>query len=282
MSHTPQPLPRPGHEDVTPALIADLEARAAEGLKTYGRRLQTFNGRSAVQDALEEALDLAQYLKQLALEQSAENQNRFRRVKVTMPVCCHACYRMVPASEDDLRWVILEEAEETVSIFCCLPCANLPDAVPLDNAEEVREHKGTRPWVDNGKSSSILLLCDECGRGFDPMWQTSREGCGGATSAEVWKVRTSGQVMPPGVSVHTQIVPGLAPEPVAAFKSRVYVCKECGEAYDPEWKSACAAGLCRGPRVAGPKTIAATLRDCPHGQPFGVHCMRCRGLTVGA
>lgn len=68
-----QPLPTPGRQAVTDALIADLRARTALGIQRYGRPLETFNGRDAIHDALEEALDLAQYLKQAVLEDSAKD-----------------------------------------------------------------------------------------------------------------------------------------------------------------------------------------------------------------
>lgn len=42
--------------------IEELEKRNQKGIKTYGTPLQTFNGRNALQDALEEALDACQYL----------------------------------------------------------------------------------------------------------------------------------------------------------------------------------------------------------------------------
>lgn len=63
-----QPLPKPGKENVTERLIEHIQARAAKGLETYGRPLEAFNGRDPVLDALDEALDLAQYLMQLKLE----------------------------------------------------------------------------------------------------------------------------------------------------------------------------------------------------------------------
>lgn len=44
-------------------VIADIEARKALGLKKYGTLLQPFNGRSFLQDAYEEVLDLAVYLR---------------------------------------------------------------------------------------------------------------------------------------------------------------------------------------------------------------------------
>lgn len=63
-----QPLPVGGQECVQDALIADIRARRDIGIERYGSALMTHNGRDAVQDALEEAVDLAVYLKQVALE----------------------------------------------------------------------------------------------------------------------------------------------------------------------------------------------------------------------
>lgn len=63
-----QPMPKPGKESVTEAVMADLRAREQKGIATYGTTLQTHNGRDALQGAYEEALDLAQYLKQAIME----------------------------------------------------------------------------------------------------------------------------------------------------------------------------------------------------------------------
>lgn len=63
-----QPLPTAGRECVQDALIAQIEERKQLGIERYGRPLETHNGRDAVQDALEEAIDLAVYLKQVELE----------------------------------------------------------------------------------------------------------------------------------------------------------------------------------------------------------------------
>lgn len=54
-------------------VIADLRARAAEGLRRYGTPLQAHNGRDALLDAYEEALDLCAYLRQ-ALEERREEE----------------------------------------------------------------------------------------------------------------------------------------------------------------------------------------------------------------
>lgn len=65
-----QPLPvLNDHPDIQSQVIADIEARRQLGIERYGTALQPHNGRSALRDAYEEALDLACYLKQCLVEQ---------------------------------------------------------------------------------------------------------------------------------------------------------------------------------------------------------------------
>ena len=66
-----QPLPTPGKQSVTRALMAMLEARERKGIETYGRSLETFNGRKAPRDLLEELIDAAQYCLQWEIEREA-------------------------------------------------------------------------------------------------------------------------------------------------------------------------------------------------------------------
>lgn len=63
-----QPLPSGRGQDVTSAVMADLEVRRAFGSEKYGTPLLTHNGRDALVDAYQEALDLCLYLKQALLE----------------------------------------------------------------------------------------------------------------------------------------------------------------------------------------------------------------------
>lgn len=67
-----QPLPTPGGTAVEPVARALFNAmlteRTQRGVQTYGMPLSTANGRDPVQDAMEEALDLWQYLVQIHLE----------------------------------------------------------------------------------------------------------------------------------------------------------------------------------------------------------------------
>lgn len=63
-----QPLPKPGQVNVQRVLSAVVLEREAYGKRKYGTPLQTHNGRDALRDAWEEALDLVTYLTQMRLE----------------------------------------------------------------------------------------------------------------------------------------------------------------------------------------------------------------------
>lgn len=69
----PLPIPTDG-PSIHDLVIRDLEERKAQGARKYGRALQAYNGRDAVQDALEEAMDLAVYLRQLLEEREGEKR----------------------------------------------------------------------------------------------------------------------------------------------------------------------------------------------------------------
>lgn len=70
-----QPRHVPGAIDVTPvartAFLEMLVQREAKGIEVYGVTLQSHNGRDAVRDAMEEAVDLWQYLVQIGLERES-------------------------------------------------------------------------------------------------------------------------------------------------------------------------------------------------------------------
>lgn len=55
--------------DIADLVQADIAARKKQGIKTYGKPLRANNGRNALQDAYEECLDMACYLKQAIEEQ---------------------------------------------------------------------------------------------------------------------------------------------------------------------------------------------------------------------
>lgn len=69
-SVTPEPAPTAGRVNVTLAVMDDLRLRSESGAKKYGTPLMTHNGRDALVDAYQEALDLCVYLKQALMERS--------------------------------------------------------------------------------------------------------------------------------------------------------------------------------------------------------------------
>lgn len=67
-----QPSPqKSAHPSVYRTVEKLLKDREKQGIKTYGMSLQPFNGRDALQDALEEAMDLVVYLTQVKIERDA-------------------------------------------------------------------------------------------------------------------------------------------------------------------------------------------------------------------
>lgn len=65
-----QPPPQKGNQVVLHAVMDDLRERAEVGKIKYGTYLETNNGRDALMDAYQEALDLVMYLKQTILERA--------------------------------------------------------------------------------------------------------------------------------------------------------------------------------------------------------------------
>lgn len=69
-----QPLPVVNDEPhIHRLVIADVLSRMEIGTERYGTPLQPFNGRDVLQDAYEEALDLAVYLRQAIYERDHES-----------------------------------------------------------------------------------------------------------------------------------------------------------------------------------------------------------------
>lgn len=72
-----QPLPVPNTSPaVLDLVIEDIRTRDTIGVRRYGTRLQANNGRDALRDAYEEALDLAFYLKQSIIERDDRESAR--------------------------------------------------------------------------------------------------------------------------------------------------------------------------------------------------------------
>lgn len=69
---TDQPPPQPGQGDMWLLVMDDMAARRETGIGRYGTPLQAHNGRDALVDAYQEALDLAVYLRQAIYEREKQ------------------------------------------------------------------------------------------------------------------------------------------------------------------------------------------------------------------
>ena len=65
---TPEPKPSGGKTCVQDVVVQDIIERKEFGVRKYGTPLLTHNGRDALWDAYQEALDLVMYLRQALLE----------------------------------------------------------------------------------------------------------------------------------------------------------------------------------------------------------------------
>ena len=70
-----EPMPIQGKMIVLDLVKKDLEDRAIVGNEKYGTYLMTHNGRDALMDAYQEALDLVMYLRQLIAENEISKNN---------------------------------------------------------------------------------------------------------------------------------------------------------------------------------------------------------------
>jgi hypothetical protein len=75
----PEPAPKGTGREITPLVIKDLTLRSAMGKEKYGETLRAFNGRNALVDAYQEALDLVQYLRQMLEEQDRSDMRQTAR-----------------------------------------------------------------------------------------------------------------------------------------------------------------------------------------------------------
>lgn len=73
-----QVMPK-GEGDVLPYLLNDLVERSELGCQKYGEFLATENGRDAMMDAYQKALDLVIYLKQALMERDGVEETEWAR-----------------------------------------------------------------------------------------------------------------------------------------------------------------------------------------------------------
>jgi hypothetical protein len=104
-THEPAPIPndRPA---VWSLVIADMQARDAEGRRKYGTPLQPHNGRDALVDAYQEALDLVVYLRQ-AIEERKDETRQPRAVAEAKAFLEEGIIRSCGHPDPEEAWRIL-------------------------------------------------------------------------------------------------------------------------------------------------------------------------------
>lgn len=87
-----QMLPVPNDTEAIHDLVAaDLAERKAFGTRKYGTPLQAHNGRDALLDAYEEALDLCVYLKQAMVERDGAQVTKPPKAETIETVATNRC-----------------------------------------------------------------------------------------------------------------------------------------------------------------------------------------------
>ncbi len=102
-----QPLPRGGGQCVQDRLIAEIEARKQLGIERYGQPLMTGNGRDAVRDAWEEAIDLAAYLTQMMMERENQATDYAAEAATAIP---HGAFKLMLGDHPD--------GGDTIQVLC--------------------------------------------------------------------------------------------------------------------------------------------------------------------
>lgn len=97
-----QPDPVPNDEiHINDLVVIDLRERKLIGIEKYHTALQPFNGRDALQDAYEEVLDLAQYIKQEIVER--ESQTAYLVTGIDWDVQTN--YGIFSSEEKAMEWI---------------------------------------------------------------------------------------------------------------------------------------------------------------------------------
>lgn len=113
-----QPPPVPNDRPSVLALVrADLEEREQVGIQRYGTPLQAHNGRDALVDAYQEALDLAAYLRQAIEERAGDKAIRLvlaalRNGELTRRSTATELLVAVGMTDDEARDAVHRAAEE--------------------------------------------------------------------------------------------------------------------------------------------------------------------------
>jgi len=98
-----QPDPGGTGPEITPKVVEDLRARSREGAKKYGEPLKAHNGRDALHDAYQEALDQVVYLRQEIEEREDTVVSLTSEGRDELSMLVLSLLHRTPRSRDDLE-----------------------------------------------------------------------------------------------------------------------------------------------------------------------------------
>lgn len=130
IASTSQNKPIGNGQDVTSLVLHDIKTRSEMGAKKYGKPLQTNNGRDAMVDAYQEAIDLVLYLRQEIREKGHDGGAVVTGIQIT--TCDHITVRKVQSVGGDHMVVAAakvsvsgDKATEFADASCALSNAGL-------------------------------------------------------------------------------------------------------------------------------------------------------------
>lgn len=170
IDHEPDPTPNAG-KPVWDMVIEDMHQRDQIGRERYGTPLQTHNGRRALVDAYQEALDLVVYLRQEIEERAALEQHCEHMRNV-----CHALEHENRILREDVKGIIDRECEQYAQDYHELRTA-AQAVLPL-----------LRDWFEGATNWPLIERLQEvCGAGIPAagqLWQQAAEAEGGCPAGE--------------------------------------------------------------------------------------------------
>jgi hypothetical protein len=99
----PQPAPEPGSANIIDEVVADFKERAESGRVKYGTYLQAHNGRDALWDAYQEAIDMCMYLRQSITERD-DAVKYLEKLREETNNACDAARRVQTFIDGAINW----------------------------------------------------------------------------------------------------------------------------------------------------------------------------------
>lgn len=166
-------------QQALPRVMADMAERIANGAEQYGEPLTTGNGRDALQDAYEEALDLALYLKQAIMEREAATP-QLCFVGIDLGSKEQTCVSITwPANATaDQRRAILEQALDVATVAG--PATITTSSGPIAEAKADLQVQPGQPDVPRD-----LLYAQPQPEWPGPDWAQAPTGCVGWVAQNV-------------------------------------------------------------------------------------------------